>query len=49
MSSIVFRNGLVLTMDDQRTLLDRADVLVVGERIWPCRRGPSRSTPSAAS
>ena len=32
-SAIVFRNGLVLTMDDQNTVLTRADVLVVGERI----------------
>jgi 5-methylthioadenosine/S-adenosylhomocysteine deaminase len=31
--SIVFRNGLVLTMDDANRVLDRADVLVVGDRI----------------
>ncbi|HEY1487590.1 MAG TPA: amidohydrolase family protein, partial [Micromonosporaceae bacterium] len=43
MSSIVFRNGLVLTMDDQRTLLDRADVLVVGERI--AEVGPDLAVP----
>ena len=30
---VVFRNGLVLTMDDARTVLPRADVLVVGDRI----------------
>ena len=32
-SAIVFRNGLVLTMDDRRTVLNRGDVLVVGDRI----------------
>ncbi|MEU8157396.1 amidohydrolase family protein [Micromonospora sp. NPDC048986] len=31
--SVVFRNGLVLTMDDARTVLPGADVLVVGGRI----------------
>src|SRR5262249_50276104 len=31
--SIVFRNGLVLTMDDQGTIAKGADVLVVGDRI----------------
>ena len=30
---IVFRNGLVLTMDDAHTVLTGADVLVVGDRI----------------
>ncbi|MBE1491509.1 amidohydrolase family protein [Plantactinospora soyae] len=30
---VIFRNGLVLTMDDARTVLPGADVLVVGERI----------------
>ncbi|WP_088290447.1 amidohydrolase family protein [Kineosporia sp. A_224] len=30
---IVFRNGLVLTMDDAHTVLEGADVLVVGDRI----------------
>ncbi|MEU8390748.1 amidohydrolase family protein [Micromonospora sp. NPDC048843] len=30
---VVFRNGLVLTMDDARTVLPGADVLVVGGRI----------------
>ncbi len=30
---VVFRNGLVLTMDDAHTVLPGADVLVVGERI----------------
>lgn len=29
----VFRNGTVLTMDDSRTVLRNADVLVVGDRI----------------
>lgn len=30
---VVFRNGLVLTMDDAHTVLPGADVLVVGDRI----------------
>ncbi|MFI7434942.1 amidohydrolase family protein [Micromonospora haikouensis] len=30
---VVFRNGLVLTMDDRHTVLPDADVLVVGDRI----------------
>ncbi len=30
---VVFRNGLVLTMDDAHTVLDGGDVLVVGDRI----------------
>jgi len=30
---VVFRNGLVLTMDDAHTVLPGADVLIVGERI----------------
>jgi 5-methylthioadenosine/S-adenosylhomocysteine deaminase len=30
---VVFRNGLVLTMDDTHTVLPGADVLVVGDRI----------------
>jgi 5-methylthioadenosine/S-adenosylhomocysteine deaminase len=30
---VLFRNGLVLTMDDAHTVLPRADVLVVGDRI----------------
>ncbi|KUL27870.1 amidohydrolase [Actinoplanes awajinensis subsp. mycoplanecinus] len=31
--SVIFRNGLVLTMDDAHTVLPGADVLVVGDRI----------------
>jgi len=31
--SVLFRNGLVLTMDDAHTVLRGGDVLVVGERI----------------
>jgi len=31
--SVVLRHGLVLTMDDQRTILADGDVLVVGDRI----------------
>jgi hypothetical protein len=30
---LVFRNGLVLTMDDRGTILNPGDVLVVGDRI----------------
>jgi cytosine/adenosine deaminase-related metal-dependent hydrolase len=33
MSAVLFRNGLVLTMDDSHTVLPGADVLVVDERI----------------
>lgn len=32
-SPVVFRGGTVLTMDDQRTVLTGADVLVVGKRV----------------
>ncbi len=32
-SAILFRNGLVLTMDDRATVLTRGDVLVIGDRI----------------
>jgi 5-methylthioadenosine/S-adenosylhomocysteine deaminase len=32
-NSVLFRNGTVLTMDDQHTVLPNADVLVIGERI----------------
>jgi 5-methylthioadenosine/S-adenosylhomocysteine deaminase len=45
-SAIVFRNGLVLTMDDQRTVLARGDVLVIGERIAAV--GEGLSTPEGA-
>ncbi|UQU64276.1 amidohydrolase family protein [Couchioplanes caeruleus] len=31
--AVLFRNGTVLTMDDQHTVLTGADVLVIGERI----------------
>jgi 5-methylthioadenosine/S-adenosylhomocysteine deaminase len=30
---VLFRNGLVLTMDDTHTILPNADVLVIGDRI----------------
>ncbi|HEU0042886.1 MAG TPA: hypothetical protein VFQ15_11090, partial [Jiangellaceae bacterium] len=36
---IVFRNGTVLTMDAQRSVLTDADVLVTGERIDAVGRG----------
>jgi 5-methylthioadenosine/S-adenosylhomocysteine deaminase len=32
-SPIIFRNGLVLTLDDRRTVIRSGDVLVVGDRI----------------
>ncbi|WP_157518550.1 amidohydrolase family protein [Herbidospora mongoliensis] len=40
---IVLRNGLVLTMDDRRTVLARGDVLVDGETIVAV--GPDLETP----
>jgi cytosine/adenosine deaminase-related metal-dependent hydrolase len=33
MSAVLFRNGLVLTMDDSHTVIPGADVLIVDERI----------------
>jgi cytosine/adenosine deaminase-related metal-dependent hydrolase len=33
MGAVIFRNGLVLTMDDTHTVLPGADVLIVDERI----------------
>src|SRR5262249_15277533 len=44
--SIVFRNGLVLTMDDQGTIAKGADVLVVGDRI--AEIGPNLVAPEGA-
>ncbi len=43
---VVFRNGTVLTMDDRRSVLERADVLVVGERIEAV--GPALPAPEGA-
>jgi cytosine/adenosine deaminase-related metal-dependent hydrolase len=43
---VVFRNGLVLTMDDTHTVLPGADVLVVGERI--AEVGPHLDAPEGA-
>ncbi|HET6483861.1 MAG TPA: amidohydrolase family protein, partial [Actinoplanes sp.] len=40
---MIFRNGLVLTMDDSRTVLENADVLVVGDRI--AEIGPNLTAP----
>ncbi len=40
---VVFRNGLVLTMDDAHTVLPEADVLVVDDRIAAV--GPSLDVP----
>ncbi|UUN25744.1 amidohydrolase family protein [Streptomyces sp. FIT100] len=42
-SSLVFRGGTVLTMDDGRTVHAAADVLIVGERIEAI--GPSLAVP----
>ena len=41
--AIVFRGGTVLTMDAHRTVLEAADVLVVGERIASV--GPDLAVP----
>lgn len=38
---VVFRNGLVLTMDDAHTVLDGADVLIIDGRIAEVGRGLS--------
>jgi 5-methylthioadenosine/S-adenosylhomocysteine deaminase len=46
-SAIVFRNGLVLTMDDRGTVLNRGDVLVVGDRI--AEVGENLSAPVGAT
>ncbi|CAM3283822.1 amidohydrolase family protein [Occultella aeris] len=43
---IVFRNALVVTMDDVHTVLDGADLLVVGERIEAI--GPALEVPESA-
>jgi cytosine/adenosine deaminase-related metal-dependent hydrolase len=40
---VVFRNGLVLTMDDAHTVLPEGDVLVVGDRIVAV--GPALDVP----
>jgi len=44
--AIVFRNGLVLTMDDRHTQYDRGDVLIVGEHITEI--GPDLTVPDGA-
>lgn len=41
--SVVFRNGIVLTMDDAHTVLPDADVLVVGDRVAAV--GPALEVP----
>ncbi len=41
--ALVFRGGTVLTMDERRTVLEGADVLVVGERIEAV--GPALAVP----
>ncbi|WP_250009557.1 amidohydrolase family protein [Actinoplanes sp. M2I2] len=40
---MIFRNGLVLTMDDSHTVLENADVLVVGDKI--AEIGPNLTAP----
>jgi 5-methylthioadenosine/S-adenosylhomocysteine deaminase len=40
---MIFRNGLVLTMDDSHTVLENADVLVVGDKIAAI--GPGLTAP----
>ena len=54
--TIVFRNGLVLTMDDAHRVLKECDVLVVGgviKEVGPNLKAPDdahfRSTPEGAS
>jgi cytosine/adenosine deaminase-related metal-dependent hydrolase len=42
---VVFRNGVVLTMDDARTVLPKADVLVVDDRVADV--GPSLAVPDS--
>lgn len=44
--TVLFRNGLVLTMDDSHTVLSDADVLVVGDRI--AEVGTSLTAPDGA-
>ena len=52
---VVLRGGTVLAMDDARSVLPRADVLVIGGTIAAagpgsrCRTAPSKSTRGAAS
>jgi 5-methylthioadenosine/S-adenosylhomocysteine deaminase len=41
MTAVLFRNGLVLTMDDAHTVLPGADVLVVDERVAEVGVGPT--------
>ena len=40
---IVFRNGIVLTLDDKHTAYEDADVLVIGETIAGI--GPNLAVP----
>jgi 5-methylthioadenosine/S-adenosylhomocysteine deaminase len=46
MSAVLFRNALVLTMDDAHTVLPAADVLVVDDRI--AEVGPRLAAPEGA-
>ena len=46
-SPVVFRGGTVLTMDDRRTVLTGADVLVVGKRVEAV--GPSLAVPEGTA
>ncbi|GGM21943.1 amidohydrolase family protein [Dactylosporangium sucinum] len=47
MSAVLFRNGLVLTMDDTHTVHPAADVLVVDDRI--AEIGPGLTAPEGAT
>ncbi|MET7396019.1 amidohydrolase family protein [Dactylosporangium sp. NPDC005572] len=47
MSAVLFRNGLVLTMDDTHTVHPNADVLVVDDRI--AEIGPGLTAPEGAT
>jgi 5-methylthioadenosine/S-adenosylhomocysteine deaminase len=46
-AGIVFRNGLVLTMDDRHTMLNPADVLIAGEHIVEV--GPDLAVPEGTT
>ena len=45
--SVVFRGGTVLTMDGSQTVLENADVLVVGEKIEAV--GPALEVPEGTA
>ena len=45
--TLVFRNGTVLTMDDRKTVLEKADVLIDGETITAV--GPGLTVPEGTT